>query len=374
MNRLKDDLDHILKHTEGLWEELRGKRIFITGGTGFFGCWLLESFAWANEELNLGASALVLSRNPEAFEHKAPHLFHNPAIGFLKGDVRSFDYPAGEFSHIIHAVTDSSAKLNGGDPLLMLDTHISGTRRVLDFALNCEAAKFLLTSSGAVYGNQPPEMTQISEDYMGGPDVMNPESAYAEGKRVAELLCAIYSTKHNLDTKIARCFVFTGPYRPINISYAIGDFISDALNGKPIVVKGDGTQYRSYLYASDLMIWLWTILFRGECCRPYNVGSDSQISIRDLAALVANTIDPKLDVIISKESIAGQQPERYIPSIQRSSTELDLRILVEQVEAILRTAYWETTKLEGESVYRDKTQTNLPGGYKQVTPVQKALK
>ena len=101
-NPLAEDLDHILTHTRDLWEELRDQRIFITGGTGFFGCWLLESFAWANDKLNLNTSALVLSRNPEAFEHKAPHLYHHPAIQFLKGDVQDFDYPEGLFSHLIH--------------------------------------------------------------------------------------------------------------------------------------------------------------------------------------------------------------------------------------------------------------------------------
>ena len=65
-NPLADDPNHIMSHTCDLWEEMRGQRIFINGaGTGFFGCWLLESFIWANDALNLNASALVLSRNPE---------------------------------------------------------------------------------------------------------------------------------------------------------------------------------------------------------------------------------------------------------------------------------------------------------------------
>lgn len=71
-NPLAEYLDHILAHTRGLWEELRGQGIFITGGTGFFGCWLRESFAWANDKLNLNASALVLSRNPEVFKKRRP--------------------------------------------------------------------------------------------------------------------------------------------------------------------------------------------------------------------------------------------------------------------------------------------------------------
>ena len=193
---------------ESYGEELRGQRIFITGGTGFFGCWLLESFAHANARLALDATAVVLSRNPDAFRQKALHLFGNPSIHFVSGDVRKFAFPEGEFSHVIHAGTTSSAPV---PPLEMLDTITAGTRRVLDFAVACGANKFLLTSSGAVYGKQPPDMTHIPETYTGAPDPADPNSAYGEGKRAAELLCAIYHQQHGLEAKIARCFAFVGP-------------------------------------------------------------------------------------------------------------------------------------------------------------------
>src|SRR6266699_1485011 len=98
----REDLEHVLAHTRELWEELRGNRIFITGGTGFFGCWLLESFAWANDKLDLHAAAVVLTRNAEAFRTKAPHLADHPAIRLHTGDICSFDFPSGSFSHVIH--------------------------------------------------------------------------------------------------------------------------------------------------------------------------------------------------------------------------------------------------------------------------------
>jgi len=141
MNPLSDDLNHILSHTEGLWEELRGLRIFITGGTGFFGCWLLESLLWADQQLSLNVRAVVLTRNTEAFDEESP-TGHPSRRGSVSGDVRSFSFPEGEFSHIIHAATESSSNLNQEDPSSMLDIIVSGTRRTLDFAVRCGPGNF----------------------------------------------------------------------------------------------------------------------------------------------------------------------------------------------------------------------------------------
>lgn len=337
MNRLSQDLDHILKHTEGLWEELRGKRIFITGGTGFFGCWLLESFAWANEKLGLNSEALVLTRNPDILKNKAPHLLENPSIKFHIGDVRSFDFPDGHFSHIIHAATAASAKFNEENPLEMLDTIIDGTRRTLDFAVQCRAGKFLLTSSGAVYGKQPPDMTHIPEDYMGGPDTMNPGSAYAEGKRVSELLCAIYARKHKIECKIARCFAFVGPYLPLDIHYAIGNFILDSLNGGPIVVKGDGTPFRSYLYAADLAVWLWTILFCGASSTCYNVGSEESLSVEHLAHVTAAISGNTSSVCVRRRPENMHAHDYYVPKTERVKRALELNPQVNLEQSLIRT-------------------------------------
>jgi len=346
-NPLAEDLDGILAHTDGLWEELRGKQIFITGGTGFFGRWLLESFIWANEKLNLNAGALVLTRNTPAFREKAPHLASHRAVRFQEGDVRSFDFTEGTFTHIVHAATEASAKLNEEDPLLMLSTITEGTRHTLEFAKHCGAKKFLLTSSGAVYGKQPPEVAQVTEDHAGAPDVMNPGSAYAEGKRLAELMCSLYQKKHGLETKVARCFAFVGPHLPLDAHFAVGNFIRDAIKGGPIRVSGDGTPYRSYLYAADLAIWLWHILFRGEPCRPYNVGSNEAVTITDLAKMVAATFQPEPEVQIAREPAPGKLAERYVPSVRRASFELDLQPTVSLREALGRTVDWYSNRVEG---------------------------
>ncbi|MEI8138695.1 MAG: NAD-dependent epimerase/dehydratase family protein [bacterium] len=335
-NILQEDLDHILAHTEGLWEEFRGQRIFMTGGTGFFGGWLLESLLTANDAFLLNVEVTVLTRHPDVFAEKSPHLAFHPAIRLHRGDVRDFIFPDGCFSHVLHAATDASAKMNAETPLLMLDTIVEGTRRVLDFAVQSGAKKVLYTSSGAVYGRQPPQLLHIPEDYQGAPDPLDPGSAYGEGKRAAELLCALYAKQFGLESKIARCFAFVGPGMPMGAHFAIGNFIQDALNGETIKVKGDGTPLRSYLYAADLAIWLWTILLRGNAGTAYNVGSGRAFSIGEIAAIVADCAQAGPVMIQSKANLKSPS-ERYIPDVTRAKVDLGLTVRVDLEEAIRRT-------------------------------------
>lgn len=339
-NLLQKDLDHVLAHTEGLWEEFRGQRVFVTGGTGFFGGWLLESLLHANDAFRLNVEVTVLTRRPDFFVQKSPHLAGHPAVKLHGGDVRDFVFPGGSFSHVIHAATEASAKLNVEAPLLMLDTIVEGTRRVLDFAVQSGVRKVLFTSSGAVYGRQPPGLSHIPEDYQGAPDPLDAGSAYGEGKRVAELLCTLYAKQFGLESKIARCFAFVGPGLPLDSHFAIGNFIHDALKGGPIHVKGGGTPLRSYLYAADLAIWLWTILVRGHSCRSYNVGAAEAYTIEELARKVAE-LAGNVPVIIAHPAREGTLPERYVPDVTRVAEELGMHAWVPLEQAVQRTINWQ---------------------------------
>jgi nucleoside-diphosphate-sugar epimerase len=336
-NPLSADLDLVLMRTRPLWEELRGRRLFVTGGTGFFGCWLLESFAWANQRLGLGAEMIVLTRNLEAFRKKAPHLANRADIQFHTGDVRDFAFPDGPFSHIIHMAVAATIKQLAENPKLAVEIMVKGTERVLDFAARCGANKLLFTSSGSVYGPQPPDMARIAEDYAGVPDLSN---ARMEGKLKSEMLCAIASQRHGIQIKIARCFTFVGPYLELDAGFAIVDFINDALHGRPIKVKSDGTPYRSYLYAADLAAWLWTILLRGAGNRPYNVGSSQPITIAETAAEVARAIGEKTVVSIAQQPVPGRPAPRYVPNIDRAANELQLLQWTQLDDAIRATALW----------------------------------
>lgn len=332
----KEDLEHVLEHTRPLWEQLRGGRIFITGATGFFGVWLLETFAYANSALNLGAALVGLSRDPAAFYAKVPHLAGESSITLHRGDVRDFEFPEGAFTHVIHAGTTSGAPI---PPAEMLDTIIRGTQRTLAFAVASGAKRFLFVSSGAVYGKQPTGMTHIPETYAGAPDPMDPNSSYGEGKRVGELLSSIAHREHGLETTIARCFAFVGPHLPLDAHFAIGNFIRDAMRGEPIKVK-NGSPYRSYLYAADLAIWLWTILFNGASHHPYNVGSDQEITISRLAETVASELGGSVQPLAPSALNSNSPPSRYVPSVKRAQSELDLHVLIPLNQSIGRTTVW----------------------------------
>lgn len=339
---IEQDLADIRTRVGNLWESLRNETIFITGGTGLFGRWLLESLMHANRELKLNLSVTVLTRDERAFKAKAPHLALDPAIDFHRGDVRDFDFPQKHYSCIIHGATTSADEtFRGEDPLRKFDTLVSGTRHALDFAAQCKVKRFLMLSSGVAYGAPPAGLDLIPEDYYGAPDTTDVDSALGQAKRTAEFLCACYAQKHGWEYSIARCFSFVGPFLPLDIHYAVGNFIGQALFEKEITVTGDGSPVRSYLYMADLAVWLLTLLLRGRNGHIYNVGSDHAIGIGDLAHLVRDVVSPGKTVNIlglENQCVGNPIRNRYVPDIDKARKDMGLVGWTSLSEAIRRTA------------------------------------
>jgi nucleoside-diphosphate-sugar epimerase len=336
---IERDLALILSETSSLWPSLKNQKVFLTGGTGFFGSWFLETLACANRELQLGAEALVLSRNQEAFAKRRPHLAKDNAIHFHHGDVRMFEFPNEPADFIVHAATPASAALNQANAAEMFDTIVAGTKRVLEYANFCQEAgtnpRILLISSGAVYGDQPAEVRYVSESFI--PGTQQP-SAYVEGKRESERLCNLAHQQSGLDVHIARCFSFVGPYLALNEGFAIGNFIRDGLSGEPICVQGDGSPERSYLYTADLMIQLWTLLISGPSGQTFNVGSEESITVKLLAEKIGAIFN--VPVNIAGGETRALSGARYVPSTEKLRTVLNLEPRIDLTEAIARTIHF----------------------------------
>ncbi len=341
---LERDLAYVLDETRDLWKDLRGQRLFLTGGTGFVGTWLVETFVWANRELNLNASLTVLSRNPERFRDKAPECAGDRSITLLPGSLSNFNSGPHEYPFVIHAATDQTASFTPDEPGGTFDRELAGTRRVLELAGRTKTRRLLFTSSGAVYGRQPADIPHVSETYLGAPETTDIRSGYGQAKRVSEFLCTLYAQQYGFDPLIARLFAFAGPHLPLDSNFAIGNFVRDALGGGPIRIGGDGTPRRSYLYAADLAIWLWTILLRGWPARPYNVGSDQEVSIAELAHRVVENGAPGVSIGIAQPAQAGVPPARYVPSVDRAREELGLEVKISLDEAIRRMFDWHRAR------------------------------
>jgi nucleoside-diphosphate-sugar epimerase len=341
---LAEDFTSINEGLAERWDVFRGKTIFITGGTGFIGSWLCGSLLWANRDRKLGLAVIVLSRNPKAFLSRRPEICELGDIEFVTGDVRDFVFPDGRVDYVIHAATEASARLNAESPLAMIDTIVDGQRRVSEFARRSGAQRMLFLSSGAVYGKPRDGAGSFREDYDGAPDCVEPAQAYGEAKRLAELYAVSASRRDGYGLAIARCFAFVGPYLPLDKHFAVGNFIKNGLEGKPITITGDGRPLRSYMYAADLAAALLALLANQASSLPpsvYNVGSDQVVSIGALGKTVAQVFG-SAECVVLGQSRATDRDQDYLPNIdklKRDYPSLGIRSLE---DALIRTKLYYT--------------------------------
>ena len=309
-------------------------RILVTGGTGFFGRSILRYWTQI-ENLNHPEAVSIISRNPQKFITEYPEFSCIPWLSFHHGNILDPQtFPSNpKFTHILHAATESTA----GPQLSPLERYLEiteGTKQVLKYAVKINIQKLLLTSSGGIYGPQPDDMEKILETYSGELSTLNAQNAYSMGKRTAEHLCALYRDRYGIDFVIARCFAFVGYDLPMDAHFAIGNFIRDAFREESITINGDGSPIRSYMDQLDLAIWLSKLLEYGEPGEVYNVGSDIPISIYDLAYLVRDSLAPSKSVHVQGNLKLNGQRNRYIPSIDKATNSLGLRLNISLAESL----------------------------------------
>jgi dTDP-glucose 4,6-dehydratase len=317
-----------------------GASLLITGATGWFGLWLLDILCMAEESFGLGLRIAAVSRDPDRCRLRHPRLAADPCLTFIKADVRDLAIADGGFSHIIHAAADTGAAETPAALTNLFDSIVDGTRRLLA-AAGAECKAVLLLSSGAIYGPARPGISRFVESAAGGPDPAAARSTYAEAKRAAEQLGAIAARK-GVPVRIARCFAFVGPHMPFDRHFAIGNFIADAVAGRPIRVKSDGRPQRSYLYMTDLVLALLTILGRGELGIAYNVGSEEGFSILELARSVDRWVGGRGVVL---DGAPSDPADRYVPDTTRLRVGLGCEPEVPLEAAVFRTAAWYRANL-----------------------------
>ncbi|MGZ5077139.1 MAG: NAD-dependent epimerase/dehydratase family protein [Methylobacter sp.] len=310
---VEEDISFVLAMCANELQALSGKTLLLTGGSGFVGSYLVESIIAFNQSHDGPPCRLLLpTRSLSATREKWPHFFDIPNLDWFEWDGCRLEPPSAVCDYLIHAASPADPASYLHAPMQTMQDIANGTGAVLGYARRAGVRALLYLSSGAAYGRQAPEVDSLCENGPSAPDLSELSSCYGEAKRYAELLCRA----SGVPSVIARLFAFLGPYQDIDGSFAVPDFIRQAMRDKTIRIHSDGSAMRTYYYASDLTIGLWKLLLNGKPGELYNVGSDMPcVSIRQLAERIAAQIG---DVEVVVESKTGSGPRsRYIPNTDK---------------------------------------------------------
>ncbi|NQV75650.1 MAG: NAD(P)-dependent oxidoreductase [Bacteroidetes bacterium] len=296
--------------------------LLVIGCSGFFGKSILHMFQRGGlARWNVG-KVIAISRRAKRLKIDVPELVQGN-VELVELDITTTNYLP-EADYVIHAAASTDARnyLNSGEK--ERENIQAGVLNYCRLVRNNKNTKALYVSSGAVYGTQPPETIHINESYkFSDPnDIPVGKRDYVVAKRAAEELIKELGDQ-GLKVSIARCFSFVGPWLPRDQHFAVGNFIADGIAGRSIRVKANHVVYRSYMYADDLVVWLMSILESSSTdCPIYNVGSDEEISLFDLADKIASYFN--VPSIIGK--INNKKVDRYLPSVNKARKNLQLDI------------------------------------------------
>ena len=335
-----EDAIAILQGRTKLLDSLRGKHLYVTGGTGFLGCWLLELLKVLNETYSFNTKVTVLSRNSSGFLSRWPHFLGHEWLGFEDGDIRHLSEIPMSVNHIIHAAALTDRRDFSSQATAVAETNVFGTSSVLRACERLEdLEKITLMSSGLVYGNQSIDVACIDENYLGTRSLSSGVSLYAESKRMAEAFANAAIVESKMPIAILRPFAFVGPYQSLDSPWAITDFIRDCIHGGPIKIMGDGLTVRSIMYASDFAYAVLAVTASGQVRSVYNIGSNEGVELLSLANQIANCFIPKPEIRTRVGQVVHQR-NRLVPDTRAVERDLGIKLTVTLSDAIRKSVEW----------------------------------
>ena len=343
MEQVRNDVEAVLAGRTEPLKPLANGHLFISGGTGFLGTWLLELIAVLNARHRFNTQVTVFSRSAPDFARRYRHLGGCKEFRFIEGDVRYLTELPRETDYILHAAALTDRRLFASNPTAVGEVNGVGTIRLLRAANLLEhVRKLVLVSSGLVYGPQALSVERIDENYSSGLPCDNANAIYAESKRFAEAMAAAFVSEAKLPLVIVRPFAFVGPYQSLELPWAVTDFIRDSLAGRPIKIMGDGSTVRSLMYASDYAYWTLAALACGRERNAYNIGSPHPIDLLSLARMITQYFTPPPE-ILTKVGPSGHETTRLVPCVDKARGEWGVEVTVSLPEAVQKTIAWHKT-------------------------------
>lgn len=308
-----------------------GRTLLLIGGSGFFGKSFLDAYRrgllepWSIDRIT------AVARSASSLRRDHPELVGSTVI-LADADAASAEtLPPADF--VVHAASTTDARRYAEDPqgeraniLAAVENYLRIARR------DHRSSRIVYASSGAVYGQQPPDLEKVPENFTPGDasEMIAHKRDYAEAKRLSEKLMASLGGA-GIPVSIARCFAFVGAYLPRDQHFAVGNFLADGLAGRPVRVNARKAVYRSYMHADDLVRWLMRIAEgAGPSCPVYNVGSDEALTMGEVAEIVGRRFNVPAEV----PPIDDPAVDRYVPSIARARSELGLSLSFDMASAV----------------------------------------
>ena len=296
------------------------KRNLVTGGAGFLGSHLIDHLMKSNEEV------ICLDNYFTGRKKNINHWIGHPNFELIRHDVTQPIYL--EVDRIWHLACPASPIHYQRNPIKTAKTSFLGTYNMLGLARRVNA-RILLASTSEVYGD--PEIHPQPEEYRGCVNTVGIRSCYDEGKRIAETLCFDYKRMHDVDIRIIRIFNTYGPRMLPDDGRVVSNFIVQALRNKPLTIFGDGSQTRSFCFVNDLISGM-VLAMNGTHSGPINIGNPREYTILELAKIIRNKINPKLDIDFLP--LPKDDPLQRKPVIDLAMNELNWEPKIELIEGL----------------------------------------
>lgn len=289
------------------WRELDGKTVLVTGATGMLASYVTWLLLYLHKHAGINTTVIALCGNRQKAEQYFGSYLAKPYFHLLIQDVCAPIAYEGKVDYVFHLAGHASPYFINSDPVGIMKCNLLGTINVLEYARKCHTIKVIFASTREVYGKND-EAELLDEQAFGTLNPLDDRSCYPESKRAAETLLKSYYLQYGVNFNTIRIAHSYGPTMKLeNDGRVMADLMGDVVAGRDIMLKSSGEAVRAFLYITDAVAGMFTVLFNGEPAMAYNLANETEpISIKDLAHMMATLReDKKIKVVVSEGGQKG---------------------------------------------------------------------